>query len=110
MMAQFELSPPAFDQRGDSHYAPCRTGLHLCGHACAPDHDFEQPYTALNIVTNTHQQARQLYARAKAEAECAKHEADFILDLVIGNDIEEGFWTNRQLLPRLFAAAKGEAE
>ena len=100
-----ELAEPRFDKRGDSNYDPCTIGLHLCGIATAPGDDYEQPYTALNIPAANEDEARAMFDAAKAEAECGKDEADFCCDLMVGEDCLADFWTNRQLVERLTAAA-----
>lgn len=90
----------AFDANGNSHYFPCCTGLHLCGSTI----DDEQPYTAANFPARDYAGAREMFAAAKAAAECCGDEADFCCDLMIGGDHVDDFWTNRQLWPALAAA------
>lgn len=104
---QLALIDPHFDERGNSNYSPCWHGLHLCGAAAWPlDPSDTQPYTALNIPAASSQGALAMFAAAKAVAECAEHEADYCCDLNIGGDHIDDFWTNRQLLPALIAAAR----
>lgn len=106
-MAEIDLAQPSIDQRGNSNYAPCRTGLHLCG--ATPDG--EQPYTAANFPADGRSDAMLMFDAAKAIAECGKEEADFCCDLMINGDHVDDFWTNRQLFPALRARLmEGEGE
>lgn len=103
------LAEPSFDAAGNSHYAPCMIGLHLCGTARAPGDDLEQPYTALNLPAPDHATAKAMFEAAKAEACCDEESADYVCDLNLGNQSSgcehvDDFYTNRQLLPRLIAA------
>jgi hypothetical protein len=103
-----DLIEPHFDTRGNSNYHPCRFGLHLCGQTVWQfDADLmPQPYTALNIPAKDEAEARAMFAAAKEAASCSEQEADYCCDLNIGGDHVDDFWTNRQLLPALIAAAK----
>lgn len=108
------LADPRFSARGDSNYDPCVVGLHICGCAMAPSTDFEQPYTAFNIEASSHAVARAMFEAGRAEAECAKDEHDFVCDLNLGSaesgvEHVDDFYTNRQLFPRLVAAARAAA-
>jgi hypothetical protein len=102
-VGEIAINEPTFDARGDSNYQPCAIGLHICGSAGNP----EQPYTAANLPATSQAKARKMFAAAMREAACEQDEADFVCDLNLGayECQVEDFWTNRQLLPRLFAAA-----
>lgn len=82
-----------------SNYDPPDNGVHLCGqHA-----DDEQPYTAASYPMGA-DNARKLFLLAKAAAETPREEGDFVVDLLIGGDIEDDFWTSRQMWSRAIAA------
>jgi len=104
------LSEPRFDARGNSHYEPEFPGLHLCGICSRPegaeDDLGEQPYTALNISARSDDEARAMWEAAKAEAALDTRDAeDFLCDLNLSDGCHDDFSTNRQLIPRLVAAA-----
>lgn len=104
------LAEPSFDADGNSSYDPCCIGLHICGAAAQEGSNYEQPYTALNLPARSHAMAKAMFAAARAEAECSKDEHDFVCDLNLGIagrcvDHVDDFYTNRQLIPRLIAAA-----
>lgn len=109
MSVEFTLIEPSFNTRGDSNYHPCACGLHLCGIAINPrdEQEHEQPYTALNIPARDDDEARRMFEAAKAEAALPDREGeDFICDLNLSDGYVDDFGTNRQLLPRLVAAAR----
>ena len=113
MNPQFTLIEPTFSARGDSNYDPCDIGLHLCGICQHPegfgDANGEQPYTALNLPARSEDEARAMWAAAKAEASLPSREGeDFLCDLNLIDGHLDDFSTNRQLLPRLVAAALAE--
>lgn len=104
------LREPRFDARGNSYYAPCEIGLHLCGFGQAPGCDVEQPFTAANLPAPNHATAQAMFDAARREAECPKDEADFLCDLNLGSpdtgtECVDNFYTNRQLWPRLVRAS-----
>ncbi len=104
------LIEPHFDKRGNSNYDPVMPGLHICGICQGPDGHSdaygEQPYTALNIPARSDEEARRMWEAAKAEAALDSREGeDFLCDLNLSDGYVDDFSTNRQLLPRLYAAA-----
>lgn len=110
MSELLELQQPRFDARGNSNYTPVLPGLHLCGICEHPggygDANGEQPYTALNIPARSDDEARRMWEAAKAEAALATREGeDFLCDLNLSDGHVDDFSTNRQMLPRLIAAA-----
>lgn len=96
-MTEITIAAPTIDGDGNSHYAPCRIGLHFCG--STPDG--EQPYTAANILATSYGNAWAIFAAARSVGECGKDEADFCCDLMINDDVADDFWTNRQLVPAI---------
>lgn len=106
----YALIQPSFDRRGNSNYAPCEIGLHLCGICEHPDGIGDafgcQPYTALNLPARSDAEAQRMWDAAKAEAELPDRSGeDFLCDLNLSCGTVNDFSTNRQLLPRLIAAA-----
>ena len=104
------LSEPCFDARGNSNYEPVFPGLHLCGICVGPDGSGddlgEQPYTALNLPARSDTEARAMWEAAKLEASIAERSGeDFLCDLNLSDGAHADFSTNRQLVPRLIAAA-----
>jgi hypothetical protein len=82
-----------------SNYDPPWTGVHLCGQT----DDGIQPTTVAAYAMRAAEVGR-LFVAAKSAAECVKGEHDFIVDLCIGGDIIEDFYSNRQLWPRAIDA------
>ena len=104
------LIEPHFDTRGNSNYTPIFPGLHLCGICAHPDGVGdtlgEQPYTALNLPARDDAEARAMWEAAKLEASIAERTGeDFLCDLNLSDGAHADFSTNRQLVPRLIAAA-----
>ncbi len=86
-------------------YAPCQSGLHVCG----ADEDANEFFTEANHPLGP-TKAILLFERAKAE--CAAREGeptDFVVDLMRDGDIVEDFPISRQMLPRLAALADAAA-
>jgi hypothetical protein len=82
-----------------SNYDPPATGVHLCG---VTDDD-QQPTTVATYCAPA-DKARDLWRAARAVAECSKDEADFVVDLFVDDQVEDDFWSNRQLWPRAIAS------
>ncbi len=103
------LAEPRFDRRGDSNYDPVAIGLHLCGICSGPDGgdiNGEQPYTALNIAASSDAEARAMWEAARLEASVdSRDNEDFLCDLNLSDGHCDDFSTNRQMIPRLIAAA-----
>lgn len=76
-----------------AYYDTPTNGIHLCGQGA-----FEASATAARYPMSA-PEARRLFAIAKGVAECTKDEGDFVADLFVAGDVEEDFWTNRQLWP-----------
>lgn len=82
-----------------SNYETPSNGIHLCG----VTDDGEQP-TTVAVYPMAEKQARAAWQLAKEVAECGKDEGDLIVDLCVGDSIEDDFWSNRQLWPRAIDA------
>ncbi|MDH4746645.1 hypothetical protein OMP43_21700 [Sphingomonas sp. CBMAI 2297] len=105
-----DLIEPRFDAHGNSNYHPEKPGLHLCGICEHPDGIGdalgEQPYTAMNLRAHSDAEALHMWHAARAEAELPNREGeDFLCDLNTREGHVDDFSTNRQMLPRLIAAA-----
>lgn len=79
-------------------YDPPTNGIHLCG--C----DMNDAAASAAIYAMPAKRARDLFSLAQSVAECGKDEGDFVVDLCIAGDMEDDFWTNRQLWPLAVAA------
>jgi hypothetical protein len=88
-----------------SNYDPPENGVHLCGQT----DDGEQP-TTVAAYPARRSDAAALWAVAKEVAECGRDEADFVVDLFVGGDVESDFWSNRQLWPRAISAWNARLE
>lgn len=88
------------DKDGNSNYNPCSCGVHLCGQT----DDGKQPTTMQNYPAATEDEARQMWLVARVFAECEEDEADFIVDLMIDDEVQFDFWSNRQIWPRAIEA------
>lgn len=82
-----------------SNYDPPENGVHLCGQTG----DGVQPTTVATYPMFP-AQAESAWLIAKDVAECEEGEADFIVDLCLGGQLECDFWSNRQLWPRAIEA------
>lgn len=83
-------------------YVPTFPGVHVCG----GDHDENRVFTVLNLSADDDAQARRMWEAARAEAEDAGGEHELCVDLNTRDGHEDDFWTTRQMLPRLEAAAR----
>lgn len=85
-------------QHEHAYYDPPSNGVHLCASGA-----FGAAATAARYPMSA-RQARALFKLARQVAECGSEEGDFVADLFIAGDVEDDFWTNRQLWPLAIAA------
>jgi hypothetical protein len=88
----------------DSFYSPCRTGLHLCG---ATD-DGDQPTTMGNWELSPADARLAFKWIADRLDEVPVEQADFILDLQVNDDCDDGLACNRQQLVALLCKCEAE--
>ena len=109
MNPEFTHIEPMFSREGEINYHPCAIGLHIYYIPKNPDGKGTQPFTALNLPARSDDEARAMWAAAKAEASLHTREGeDFLCDLNLIDGTVDDFSTNLQLLPRLVAAALAE--
>lgn len=83
-------------------YAPCFTGLHVCGIS----RDGSEFCTVENLPMRNVDHARRAFRLAREELAAAQDEADLVVDLCDRGDINEDFWIRRQQLVRLEEIAR----
>ncbi len=84
-------------------YRPTMPGLHVCG----GDHDANRVFTVLDIPARDDDEARAMWEAARAEGEVDKADHDLVVDLNVNEGHVDDFYTSRQMLPRIEAAAIG---
>jgi hypothetical protein len=82
-----------------SNYRTPVDGIHLCGQHS----NGEEPCTTA-VYPMRPDEARRLFEVAKTVAEVERDGGDFVVDLCIGGDITDDFYSNRQLWPRAIEA------
>jgi hypothetical protein len=82
-------------------YRPTMPGLHVCG----GDHDANRVFTVLDIPARDDAEARAMWEAARAECAVEKDASDLVVDLNIDEGHVDDFYTSRQMLPRIEAAA-----
>lgn len=80
-------------------YHPCQTGIHVCGQGVSGGRDV--PTTVQNFPILDHCSARRVFEKAKVALFAPSDPDDLCIDLMIGDDLADGFHICRQLLPRL---------
>lgn len=103
-VATFRTDLQGLGEPTDSFYSPCRTGLHLCG---ATD-DGEQPTTVGNWELSPAEARVAFKWIADRVDDVPPDQADFILDLQLNDDCDDGLACNRQQLVALLSQCEAQ--